>query len=148
MCDKGCPQIAQPSAMQDLLMAQERIKALKNELKAWQAAYDRRLATVLETATFAEDRFSWIFRPLTATHHKGESYREGDVKLIRSPRIQRTIRRDDFIMACPEVFNRIAKIPLQQAEAAIGREALDSLCDTTISYSYTAISMDKPGDLE
>ncbi len=133
-------QIAHPSAMQSLLMAQERIKALKAELKEWQESYDSHLATVLETATFAEDRF------LQALKRKGESYREGDIKLIRSPRIQRTIRRDDFIMTHPTVFNRIAKIPLQQAEAAIGREALDSLCDTTISYSYQAVSMEKPGD--
>jgi len=131
-------QIAHPSAMQSLLMAQERIKALKAELKEWQESYDSHLATVLETATFAEDRF------LQALKRKGECYREGDIKLIRSPRIQRTIRRDDFIMTHPTVFNRIAKIPLQQAEAAIGKDALDSLCDTTISYSYQAISLEKP----
>ena len=133
-------QIAHPSAMQDLLIAQERIKALKAELKEWQASYDKTLLEVLRVAEFSEDRF------LLATNHKGESYREGDIKLIRSPRTQRTIRRDDFIMAYPTVYNRIAKIPLQQAEAAIGREALDSLCDTTISYSYQAVSMEKPGD--
>jgi len=133
-------QIAHPSAMQSLLMAQERIKALKAELKEWQESYDSHLATVLEAATFAEDRF------LQALKRKGESYREGDIKLIRSPRIQRTIRRDDFIMTHPTVFNRIAKIPLQQAEAAIGKDALDSLCDTTISYSYQAISLEKPED--
>ena len=128
--------------MQKLLFAQERIKALKAELKAWQESYDSHLATVLETATFAEDRF------LQATHHKGESYRKDNLKLIRSPRIQRTIRREDFIMTHPTVFNRVAKIPLQQAEAAIGKDALDSLCDTTISYSYQVISMGKPGDGE
>ena len=128
-------QIAHPSAMQSLLMAQERIKALKAELKEWQESYDSHLATVLETATFAEDRF------LQALKRKGESYREDNIKLIRSPRVQRTIRRDDFIMTFPEVFNRIAKVPLQQAEAAIGRDALDGLCDKTISYSYEAVDM-------
>ena len=135
-------QIAHPSAMQDLLIAQERIKALKAELKEWQASYDKTLLDVLRVAEFSEDRF------LLATNHKGESYREGDIKLIRSPRTQRTIRRDDFIMTHPTVFNRIAKIPLQQAEAAIGRDALDAVCDKTISYSYTAISMDNPGGQE
>jgi len=133
-------QVSDPTPMRSLLMAQERIKALKAELKEWQASYDKTLLDVLRVAEFSEDRF------LLATNHKGESYREGDIKLIRSPRTQRTIRRDDFIMAYPTVYNRIAKIPLQQAEAAIGREALDSLCDTTISYSYQAVSMEKPGD--
>ena len=132
--------ISEQSAMQKLLFAQEWIKALKAELKEWQESFDSSHSAVLETATFAEDRF------LQALKRKGESYREGDIKLIRSPRTQRTIRRDDFIMAYPTVYNRIAKIPLQQAEAAIGREALDSLCDTTISYSYQAVSMEKPGD--
>ena len=128
-------QIAHPSAMQQLLMAQERIKALKAELKEWQASYDSNLLEILRTAEFSEDRF------LQALKRKGESYREGDIKLIRSPRIQRTIRRDDFIMSHPAVFNRIAKIPLQQAEAALGRDALDGLCDMTISYSYQAVDM-------
>jgi len=128
-------QIAHPSAMQDLLIAQERIKALKAELKEWQASYDKTLLDVLRVAEFSEDRF------LKTIKRNGESYREGNVKLIRSPRVQRTIRRDDFIMTFPEVFNRIAKVPLQQAEAAIGRDALDGLCDKTISYSYEAVDM-------
>ena len=128
-------QITHPSAMQQLLMAQERVAALKAELKEWQATYDSNLLEILRTAEFSEDRF------LKTIKRKGESYREGNVKLIRSPRIQRTIRRDDFIMTFPEVFNRIAKVPLQQAEAAIGRDALDDLCDMTISYSYQAVDM-------
>jgi len=128
-------QIAHPSAMQSLFMAQERIKALKAELKEWQASYDKTLLEVLRVAEFSEDRF------LKTIKRNGESYREGNVKLIRSPRVQRTIRRDDFIMTFPEVFNRIAKVPLQQAEAAIGRDALDGLCDKTISYSYEAVDM-------
>jgi len=126
--------------MQKLLMAQDRIKALKAELKQWQDTYDAVLGEILPHAEFAEDRF------LQALKRKGESYREGDIKLIRSPRTQRTIRRDDFIMAYPTVFNRLAKIPLQQAEAAIGREALDAVCDKTISYSYEAIDLEKPED--
>ena len=128
-------QVSDLTPMQQLLMAQKRISALKAELKEWQASYDSNLLEILRTAEFSEDRF------LKATRRNGESYREGDVKLIRSPRTQRTIRRDDFIMNHPEVFNRIAEIPLQQAEAAIGKDALDSLCDTTISYSYMAIDM-------
>ena len=127
------------TGLQKLMMAQERIKALKAELKEWQDQYDTVLSEILPHAEFTEDRF------LQALKRKGESYREGDIKLIRSPRTQRTIRRDDFIMAYPLEFNRLAKIPLQQAEAAIGREALDSVCDTIISYSYEVIDLEKPG---
>ena len=128
-------QVSDMTPMQQLLMAQERISALKAELKEWQESYDSNLLEILRTAEFSEDRF------LKTIKRNGESYREGDVKLIRSPRTQRIIRRDDFIMTHPEIFNRIAKIPLQQAEAAIGRDALDGLCDKTISYSYEAVDM-------
>ena len=128
-------QVSDMTPMQQLLMAQERISALKAELKAWQESFDQNLLEILRTAEFSEDRF------LKTIKRNGESYREGNVKLIRSPRVQRTIRRDDFIMTFPEVFNRIAKVPLQQAEAAIGRDVLDGLCDKTISYSYEAVDM-------
>jgi hypothetical protein len=129
---------AELSGLQKLMMAQERIKALKAELKAWQASYDTALLDVLRTAEFSEDRF------LQAIHKRGESYREGEIKLIRSARTQRILRREDFIRAYPLEFNQIAKIPITDAERAIGRDALDGLCDRIISYSYEAVDLGKP----
>lgn len=121
--------------MQGLLLAQERIAELKAELKEWQDAYETRLAEVLQVAKFSEDKF------LKAIKRKGDSYREGSIKLIRKPTTRRTIRRDDFLMAYPEIFMRVAQVPLKQAEEAIGKESLEKVCDLVTSYSYEAVDM-------
>ena len=128
-------QLSEPTAMQGLLLAQERTAELKAELKRWQASYDSCLVDALRVAEFGEDRF------LKAIKRRGDSYRDGDIKLIRKPTVRRTIRRDDFMKAYPEIFMRIGQVPLKQAEEAIGKESLDQVCDIVTSYSYEAVDM-------
>jgi len=53
---------ADMTPMQRLLMAQERISALKAELKAWQESFDQNLQEILRTAEFSEDRFHKTLR--------------------------------------------------------------------------------------
>lgn len=121
--------------MEQLAQAQERIAALKGELKEWQEKYDAVLPRVLQKAIFSEDRF------LKAIKRKGDIFREGDYKLIRKPTVRRAIRRDDFVKQYPEVFNRIATIPLKEAEAEIGKKSLDTVCDTRTTYGYEVVDM-------
>ena len=53
---------ADMTPMQRLLMAQERISALKAELKAWQESFDQNLQEILRSAEFSEDRFHKTLR--------------------------------------------------------------------------------------
>jgi len=121
--------------MKRLASAQQNIAALKESLKAWQQEYDAALSRVLETATFSEDKF------LRAIKRKGDCYREGNLKLIRTPTVRRTIRRDEFVATYPEIFNRIGTVPIREAEAEIGKKALDVLCNKQTSYSYEVVDM-------
>jgi len=123
------------SDMERLASAQQNIAALKESLKAWQQEYEAALSRVLETATFTDDKF------LKALKHKGDSFREGNLKLIRKPTVRRAIRRAEFVKQYPEVFNRIATIPIKEAEAEIGKTALDAFCDKQISYNYDVVDM-------
>lgn len=127
--------LSQMSDMERLALAQECLASLKAEAKQWQDEYDSCLERVLKTAVFKEDKF------LQAIKRKGDSYREGNLKLIRKPTTRRTVRRDEFVAAYPDIFLRIGTVPIREAEATIGKGALDAICDRQTAYSYELIDL-------
>lgn len=123
------------SNMERLAIAQTNIFNLKAELKKWQDEHEAALAGILQNATFAEDPF------LAAIKKSGESYREGDFKLLRQPKTVRSIIAEKFMQTFPDIGVRICTIPIGKAEALIGKANIGAFCEKKTSYSYEVIDM-------
>jgi len=124
------------SDMERLAIAQTNIFHLKAELKKWQEEHDAALAAILPTAIFSEDRF------LATIKKSGDSYREGDYKLLRLKKNVRSIITEKFLTTFPDIGARICTIPIGKAEALIGKANLDAFCEKKTTYSYEVVDME------
>jgi hypothetical protein len=123
------------SDMERLSIAQSRLAELKAEQKKWQEEYDSAMENVLVKATFAEDKF------LSSLKKKGDSYREGDYKLLRMAKVTRKIDAKKFAATFPEIAASICSIPVGKAETLVGKANLDAFCEHTTSYSCEVVDM-------
>lgn len=111
---------------------------LRSELATEEQKFKNLLQDVVPKIQFTPDPF------LLSMKKKGDSYRVGDLALIRSSRSTRTVRAGDFVASYPEVARRICSIPVGLAERSVGRNNLDPLCDVTTTYSYELEILSKP----
>lgn len=122
--------------MGKLSHAQAIIAGLKTELKRWQEEEKMLLDGVLDRAVFAEDKF------LVTLKKKGDSYLEGDFKLLRMRKDTRTVIPEKFLKSFPDIGAKICTIPVTKAEALIGKANMPSFCETKTSYSYEVVNME------
>lgn len=123
------------SDMERLSIAQARLAELKAEQKKWQEEYEATLSAILDKATFAEDKF------LATLKKKGDSYREGDYKLLRIAKVTRKIDAKKFAATFPEIAASICSIPVGKAETLVGKANLDAFCEHATTYSYEVVDM-------
>lgn len=122
------------SPMQKLALASERLAELKAEAKRWQEEYDARLDEVLAASpAFGPSKF------LKAAKAKGDAYQADHVMLVRTPVTKRIIRQDEFIEKYPKEFMQIGIVAIKDAEAAIGKNALNEICDLSTDYRYKVV---------
>ncbi len=118
-----------------LALAQDRMTELKKELESWTKEYKTALDEVLPAATFGPDKF------LEALKLKGDGWRADGYMLIRTQKRTRTIRISEFAAKYKDKFEKIATVKIKDAEAAVGKTALDELCDFETSFSYKVVNM-------
>ena len=111
------------------------ISVQKEQLAQMDTEFSVLLAKVSGSVTFSEDSF------LKAIKKRGDSYREGQAKIIRTSVTRRTIDRARFVAAHRGLALEICTIPIKAAEDAIGKRALDALCEKSISYSYQFVDL-------
>ncbi len=114
------------------------IKLLEKARDDRQKEYDNLLAQIVPTLEFTEDRF------LKALKKKGDSYKEGQLKLIRHSTTRRKVLLDKFLATFPyEIVKRCCKIELTRADKAIGKDTMDDFVEKEVSYSYELLDMTK-----
>ena len=112
------------------------IDRMKADLAAKKQAYDVELRTAAEGLRFTEDHF------LKALKKRGDSYQEGDFKVIRSSRTQREIRVAEFLKAFPlTVLLKCVKVGLTDADRALGKDVVEKYADKKVTYSYEIMDM-------
>ena len=114
------------------------IKLLEKYRADRQAEYDNLLAEIVPTVTFGEDKF------LKALKKKGDSYKEGSLKLIRHSTTRRKVLLDKFLATFPfEIVKRCCKIELTRADKAIGKDTMDDFVTKETTYDYELLDMTK-----
>jgi len=114
------------------------IKLLEKYRADRQAEYDNLLAEIVPTVTFGEDKF------LKALKKKGDSYKEGSLKLIRHSTTRRKVLIDKFLATFPyEIVKRCCKIELTRADKAIGKDTMDDFVTKETTYDYELLDMTK-----
>ena len=114
------------------------IKLLEQARADRQKEYDTLIEQIVPTLKFTEDRF------LKALKKKGDSYKEGSLKLIRHSTTRRKVLLDKFLATFPyEIVKRCCKIELTRADKAIGKDTMDDFVEKEVSYSYELLDMTK-----
>ncbi len=114
------------------------IKLLEQARADRQAEYDALMEQIVPTLEFTEDRF------LKALKKKGDSYKEGSLKLIRHSTTRRKVLLDKFLATFPyEIVKRCCKIELTRADKAIGKDTMDDFVTKETTYDYELLDMTK-----
>ena len=114
------------------------IDKMKKDLEAKVQAYTVELKMAVGDLEFTEDHF------LKALKKKGESYQEGEFKIIRTARTQREIRLAEFMKAFPAtVLLKCAKIGLTDADKTLGKDVVEKYVDKKVTYSYDLMDMEE-----
>ena len=107
--------------------------------------YKELLDKIVGQVQFSEDRF------LKALKKKGDSYREGPLKLVRYSRTVRSVDTQRFLDSIKdlelqkrlELLSRVCKIEVGKAEIEVGKRQLDPLCNRNVTYSYEVFDLSK-----
>ena len=120
------------------------ITRLEAEKANRQKEYDSLLAEIVPTVEFSEDKF------LKALKKKGDSYKEGSLKLVRNTTTRRKVLLNKFLATFPRnIVNQCCKIELGKADKVVGSDTMEDFVEKEISYSYTLLDLSKPdGELE
>jgi len=114
------------------------IKLLEKAREDRQKEYDTLIEQIVPTLEFTEDRF------LKALKKKGDSYKEGSLKLIRHSTTRRKVLLDKFLATFPyEIVKRCCKIELTRADKAIGKDTMDDFVTKETTYDYELLDMTK-----
>ena len=113
----------------DLKKIKDRIKEINEDIKpqlaminGLQEAYDEVLNEIIDNVEFKPDRF------MEAKGLKGDSYREGGLKIIRHIRMDRKLNQTKFKKLYPKEFQKYGEIGLTKADKAIGQDRTNELC--------------------
>ena len=114
------------------------IKLLEKARDDRQKEYDNLLAQTVPTLEFTEDRF------LKALKKKGDSYKEGSLKLIRHSTTRRKVLLDKFLATFPyDIVKRCCKIELTKADKAVGKDSMDQFVTKETTYDYELLDLTK-----
>lgn len=113
------------------------IRRLRETREKKQAAFLAELERIVPTLQFSEDRF------LKSLKKRGDSFKDGAWKLVRTSRTTRTVLMDKFADAFPDLLRKVAKIELTKADALVGKKTMESYVDKKISYSYELVDLRK-----
>jgi hypothetical protein len=111
------------------------IRLLREQKAEIDAAFSARLGEVAPTLPYGEDRF------LKAIKRKGESYREGSLKIIRSSRTTRAVLTEEFAAAFPDLLKSVCKVELTKADALIGKKTMERYVEKKTTYSYELVDL-------
>ena len=110
------------------------LKAMREQRAIKAVEYEQELARIAPGLAYGPDKF------LQALRGKGESYREANVKIVRSSRTTRVVLTEKFAAAFPELFTKVCKIELAKADAMVGRKTMDEFVEKKTSYSYEVMA--------
>ena len=114
------------------------IKLLEQSKADRQKEYEDLLDQIVSSVEFSEDRF------LKALKKKGDSYREGSLKLIRHSTTRRKVLLDKFLATFPyDIVKRCCKIELTKADRAVGKDTMDDFVEKETTYDYELLDMTK-----
>lgn len=121
------------------------IKLLKEHRDLRMQEYKELLDKIVGQVQFSEDRF------LKALKKKGDSYREGSLKLVRYTRAVRSVDTQRFLDSIKELelqkrlelLAKVCKIEVGKAEIEVGKRKLDPLCNRNVTYSYEVFDLSK-----
>lgn len=108
------------------------IVKLREHIVKYSSEYKKELDALVPTLTFKEDAI------LKAAKVKGDSYREGNLKLVRKPRTVRSVKIEQFLEAYLDldILKRVVKIEVGKAEDEVGKRALDQFVEKKTTYIY------------
>jgi len=106
------------------------IRLLREQKADVDAEFSARLSEVAPTLSYGEDKF------LKALKRKGESYREGSLKIVRTSRTTRTVLAEKFAAAFPQLLPVVSRIELTKADALVGKKTMEQYVEKKTTYSY------------
>lgn len=109
-----------------------KMKHLRSEK---QQEFSDLLADTSARVEYSEDKF------LKALKRKGDSYREGAMKIVRSSRTTRAVLTEKFAAAFPDLLPKVCKIELTKADALVGKATMDAFVEKKTTYSYEFVDM-------
>ena len=111
------------------------ISLLREQRAARQAEYESLKNEIAPGLPYSEDTF------LKAINKKGDSYREGGFKMIRTSRTVRNVLTEKFVEAFPDLLKSVCKIELTKADALVGKTTMERYTERKTTYSYELINM-------
>lgn len=101
--------------LEEIYLAEQDLKAARKAVKLAETRKQELIMKALDTKTMDDGR----------------------LELVEKEHTDRDLDREKFIEVYPDVFMKIAKIPLTEADAALGKDVVNSLCDISKSYTYS-----------
>lgn len=112
------------------------LKAMREQRAIKAVEYEQALARIAPGLQYGEDKF------LLALKKNGESYREGNVKIMRSSRTTRAVLTEKFAATFPDLLAKVCKIELTKADALVGKKTMDDFVEKKTTYSYEVMDME------
>jgi hypothetical protein len=112
------------------------LKAMREQRAIKAVEYEQELARIAPGLEYGEDKF------LKALKKKGESYREGNVKIMRSSRTTRAVLTEKFVATFPDLLAKVCKVELAKADALVGKKTMDDFVEKKTTYSYEVLDME------
>jgi hypothetical protein len=112
------------------------IKAMKDRRSQLALEYSEELDRIAPVLEYSEDKF------LKALKKKGESYREGSIKIMRTSRTIRNVLTEKFATAFPDLLKSVCKIELTKADALVGKKTMDAFVTKETTYRYEVVDME------
>jgi hypothetical protein len=98
--------------------------------------FETELSRIAPTLEYGEDAF------LKALKKKGESYREGSAKIMRTSTTRRTVLIEKFVATFPDLVKSVCKIELSKADALVGKTTMDAFVEKETTYRYEYVDME------
>ena len=112
------------------------IKAMREKRSRLAVEYDDELSRIAPGLQYGEDKF------LKALKKKGESFREGKIKIMRTSRTVRNVLTEKFAKTFPDLLPKVCKIELTKADTLIGKKTMEQFCEKSTSYRYELVDME------
>lgn len=112
------------------------IKALREKRASLSVEYEEELSRIAPSLEYGEDKF------LKALKKKGESFREGKIKIMRTSRTVRSVLTEKFAKTFPDILPKVCKIELTKADALVGKKTMEQFCEKSTTYRYELVDME------